>query len=261
MEKIKKEGRIMIKQIFMLALFLGIAQVGIVFAEAMTASQILERVEDVQWAESSRATMRQTIITARGTERSFTMVTYAIGGNEKQLIRYTEPARVKGSSFLMLNEGDDIWFHTPETGRTRKLASHMKRRRMMGSDFSYEDMAGSRWIRDFEATLLGTETERNRICYNLKLVPTPEGPAYSKMLLWIDKENFIPLRVDYYDEGGRILKRLTMDRIEEIGGRITPMKFTMENLQEGGKTIIEITEIEFDIPISKEMFTPGGMGR
>lgn len=250
----------MIKQILVLLLFLGVAQPGAVFA-GISADEILRRAEEVQWAESSRATMRQTIISARGVERSFTMVAYTLGGNEKQLVRYLEPARVKGSVFLSLNEGDDIWFHTPKTGRTRKLASHMKRRRMMGSDFSYEDMAGRNWVRDFEATLLGTQTERGRISYHLKLVPTPEGPAYSKMLLWIDKENFIPLRADYYDEDDRLLKRLTMDRIEEIDGRITPMKFTMENLQEGGRTIIEIMEIEFDIPLSEEMFTPGGMER
>ena len=251
----------MIKQILMLVLFLGVIQPGAVFAQGITASQILERVEETEWAETSRSIVEKTIITARGDERSFAMVTYAIGDGEKQLIRYTAPARVKGSSFLMLNEGDDIWFHTPRTGRTRKLASHMRRRRAMGSDFSHEDMAGRNWIRDFEATLLGEESQGGRICYHLQLVPTPEGPAYSRMLLWVDQENFIPLRIDYYDEDDRLLKRLTMDRIEEIDGRITPLKFTMENIQEGGKTIIEVMEIEFDILLDEEMFTSRTLGR
>ena len=249
-------------KIFCGTIALIIGMIGFSFAqESITADEILKQVEDAEWAESSRSTVEKTIITAGGDERSFAMVTYTIGGNEKQLIRYIEPARVRGSAFLMLNEGDDIWFHTPRTGRTRKIASHMRRRRAMGSDFSYEDMAGKSWIRDFEAMLLGEEHEGGHICYHLKLVPTPEGPAYSKMLLWVDKENFIPLRIDYYDEDERLLKRLTMDRIEEIDGRITPMKFTMENIQEGGKTIIEIIEIEFDIPLDEEMFTSRALGR
>jgi len=249
------------KTVFFVILFLLLQFNALSAQQPVTASEILERVDEVQWAETSRSTVEKTIVSALGDERSFTIVTYAIGGNEKQLMRYTEPAKVRGSAFLMLNDGDDIWFHTPRTGRTRKIATHMRRHRAMGSDFSYEDMAGRNWIRDFEATLLGEESERGRICYHLKLVPTPEGPAYSKMLLWVDKEDFIPLRIDYYDEDEKLLKRLLMNKIEEIEGRMTPMEITMENLQEGGKTIIEVIEIEFDIPLDEEMFTSGALGR
>ena len=131
----------------------------------------------------------------------------------------------------------------------------------MGSDFSHEDMGGGDWQRNFTATLIGEERENDRLCYKLKLIPTPEGPAYSKMFLWVDKERLLPLRVYYYDEDERLLKRLLINEIEEIDGRMTPMKFTMENLQEGGKTTIEVMEIEFDIPLDNRMFTTEEMKR
>ena len=41
----------------------------------------------------------------------------------------------------MLNDGDDIWTYFPRTRRVRKLASHAKKQKVPGSDFSFGDFS------------------------------------------------------------------------------------------------------------------------
>ncbi|MCK4957019.1 MAG: outer membrane lipoprotein-sorting protein [Candidatus Cloacimonetes bacterium] len=171
---------------------------------------------------------------------------------------YTAPVRVKGDKILMLNDGDDIWFYTPKTDRVRHLASHAKKRKVQGSDFSYEDMSGGNLAEDYNCKLLGTEKIADRGCYKLELSPKPSGPHYSKLILWADTERFITMRIDYY-ENNELLKRLTMSDVHNIDDRWVALKMVMKNLLEGGETVMEITEIEFDIEIEDNIFTTNNL--
>lgn len=188
------------------------------------------------------------------------METWAKDRNDKQLMVYTAPKRVKGDKILMLNDGDDIWFFTPKTDRVRHLASHAKKQKVQGSDFAYEDMSGGEIEKDYTYELLGEENIDNVQCYKFKLIPTATGPSYAKLILWADKEKFLTMRIDYY-EPDEILKRLRMYDVHNIDGHWTPFKMVMKNLQDGSETVMETIEIEFDIEIADKLFTTKNLKR
>ena len=204
--------------------------------------------------------MRQVIITFGGKKRTLEMQAYTKNKNEKQLIVYTAPMRVKGDKILMLNEGDDIWFYTPKTDRVRHLASHARRQKVQGSDFAYEDMAGGNIEDDYTYKLLGEEKVLGTECYKIELIPTESGPHYSKLILWADKEKFLTRQIDYYEKG-ELLKRLQCLDVQNIDGHWTAMKLVMKNLQEGGETVIGTVEIKFDLDLDDEIFTTRNLKR
>lgn len=223
-------------------------------------TEIIQAVDRNERLESSRSTGKQIITTSSGSERTLEMEMYTKDQNDKQLTVYTGPARVRGDKILMLDDGDDIWFYTPKTDRVRHLASHARRQKVQGSDFAYEDMAAGNWEEDFTHSLSGHETIDGNECWHITSVPTPEGPGYARLESWVDKQTYVPIRVDYYEEDG-ILKRLTMSDIEEFDGHWVPKTMHMENLRDGGETTIVLEEMEVNIDLDDGMFTTNYLKR
>lgn len=229
-------------------------------AQELSPGQIVARIDSTERVAASEGQYRQVITTPGGKTRILEMTAYSRDRNDKQLLIYTGPRRVKGDKILMLNEGDDVWFYTPRTDRVRHLASHARRSKVQGSDFAYEDMAGGSIEEDYTYTLAGQERVEGATCHKFELVPTESGPHYEKLLLWTDAEKFVTRRIDYFDEG-ELLKRLTASDVREIDGHWYAMKMVMTNLQEGGQTAMETLEISFDVELSDELFTTANLKR
>jgi len=229
-------------------------------ADELTVVEIIRKIDATERLASSEGVFEQTIITSGGKKRTLKAKMYSRDRNDKQLMIYIDPRRVKGDKILMLNEGDDIWFYTPKTDRVRHLASHARRRKVQGSDFAYEDMAGGSIEEDYACKLLGEGEVDEVVCYQLELIPTESGPHYSKLILWAEKEKFVTRRIDYYEEG-ELLKRLTTGDVRRIDGHWYPMEMVMRNLQEGGETGMKTVEMQFDVELADELFTTQALKR
>lgn len=233
---------------------------GALRAQELTPEEIIRRIDDTERVVSSEGMMKQTITTSGGKKRTLEMKAYSRDRNDKQLMIYTGPKRVKGDKILMLNNGDDIWFYTPKTDRVRHLASHARRQKVQGSDFAYEDMSGGTFEEDYTCILLGEEEIDGTGCYKFELVPTENGPHYSRLVLWADKGKFHSIRIDYYEDD-ELLKRLKLYDIQMIDGHWYAMRLVMTNLQEGGETVMETVDIKFDLDLDDAIFTTNYLKR
>jgi len=169
------------------------------------------------------------------------------------------PRRVKGQAILMLNNADDIWAYFPRTQRVRKLATHAKKQKMQGSDFSYEDMgSGDAFINDYIPKKLPDEKMEGYDCYKLELTRKADSDiSYSRLIMWVIKENFLPVVIDYYEENNpaRLQKRLIASDIRVIDGIPTAMKLVMHNKNDNTQTEMEILEVKYNIPLDDTMFS------
>jgi len=226
-----------------------------VLSETLTAKQIMKKAKEVQQVPASWSVAEETIITGGGSKRTFLIEMWTKDNSEKQLMIYKEPARVRGVKFLFLEDGDEIYTYFPKTDRVRHLASHMKRQKMMGSDFSYEDMTFGDIEEDYKSyKLLGSEEMEDVDCWVVEAIPSKSGPHYSKMIIRVQKSNFVTRRIDYYEDGD-LRKRFKAERIEVIDGIPTPLDYEMKNLMDGGYTAFKTKEIKYDVSPSDVMFT------
>jgi len=232
-------------------------------AQELTGPQIISRVDDLLNPESSRALSKMTIQTTSGNQRTFVYESWSKNRGEKNLIRYKEPSRVKDQATLMLNHADDIWMYFPRTRRVRKLATHAKKQKMEGSDFSYEDMgSGDSFIKDYTSKRLDDQTLDKMDCYQVEMKANIEADvSYSRLLMFIIKENFVPVRIEYYDDKNpeRLLKTLVQSDIREIQGIPTAMKMTMINEIDKSETDMELLEIQYNLDIKDDLFTERGL--
>lgn len=233
--------------------------------EALTGDDIVRKVNQTFNQETGYAKARMTIVTTSGSKRTFVYESWSKNSGEKNLVRYLEPGRVKGQATLMLNHADDIWMFFPRTQRVRKLASHAKKQKMQGSDFSYEDMgSGDAFIEDYTAERLADETMEGKDCFRLGLSRKPESDAgYSRLELWVLKDIFVPLAIDYYDDKDpkRLLKRLVQSDIRDVDGVPTAFRIVMLNRNDNTQTEMELLEARYNLPLEDSMFTERALKR
>ena len=236
---------------------------GTLHSQELTGKQIINKVNELMSQETIYSKSKMTIVTTSGKTRTFEYESWSKDNGEKNLIRYLAPSRVKGQATLMLNHADDIWAYFPRTKRVRKLATHAKKQKMQGSDFSYEDMgSGDTFIKDFTPKRLKVEKMEGNNCYKLELIRKKDSDlSYSRLIIWVIKKNFVPIVIDYYDESdpGFLLKRLVQSDIQIIDGIPTPMKIVMYNKQNNTQTSMELIEVNYNIPLKDEMFTERGL--
>jgi len=239
----KSENRFIKIIVILNILFLFIFNILIISnGQELTAEEIINKVNELINQDTVQAKVKMTITTSSGRERSFIY-----------------------DSYMMLNYAEDIWIYFPRTKRVRKLASHAKSQKMEGSDFSYEDTGASdAFIKDFSSKKLGSEKKEGYDCYKIEMTRKEGSEAgYSRLIMWIIKENLFPVVIDYYDSNdpNLLIKTLIQYDIREIDGVPTAMKMVMFNQQENSKTSIEMLEVKYNVELDDSLFTERNLKR
>ncbi|WP_027339829.1 outer membrane lipoprotein-sorting protein [Halonatronum saccharophilum] len=229
-----------------LILFIGVSS-NFVLAEGLTATEIMERVDDNEYIESARMEAKM-IIEDRGRKRVNEFYSYLQG--ENSLSEFTNP-RDRGTRYLKL--GNDLWMYFPAAEDLVSISGHMMRDGMMGSDFSYEDSVESQQLSElYHFELKGEEIINGGETYVI-LATAREGEdvSYYQRKIWVDQERFVMLRGEYFSTSGRLLKEMEVKEVQEFrDGRYFPIEVVMnDKLRQGSRTTMKVTEIDFDYDI------------
>ena len=183
-------------------------------------------------------------------------------GQDYYLIYITSPARDKGQVFLKRKM--ELWNWMPSIGRMIKLPPSMMMQSWMGSDFTNDDLLKqSSIVTDYIHEIIGEEVIENYDCWKINLTPKPEAPVvWGKIIIWITKENYLELKVEYFDETEELVNTMIGSKVKNVGDRFIPMKLEMMPADKpGNKTIFEYIEIEFDKQIDDRFFSKQNMKR
>ena len=139
----------------------------------------------------------------------------------------------------------------PALDLVNRIAAGDKRTSFAGSHFLYEDISG-RGIDEDTHELIEVSDEY----FVLKNTPKdPENVEFSSYIIWIDRNNFMPVKAEYYDknqEKYRIIKAL---KVENIQGHPTITLSEAKNLITGGRTVAQFSKIKYDIGLTEDLFT------
>jgi len=226
-------------------------------AQDKLAINIIQAVTELMSPENMKSTGTQTIVTSSGKTRTFEFESYMGGKGQSSLTRYTKPAAIRGQAFLTLNNADDIWTYFPRTKRVRKLASHAKKQKVQGSDFTYEDMgSGDVFMTKFTPKSQGEEIINGDICWKIELIGIPEqDPPYPKIVMWARKSDYSPVKLDYFNDNDFNSKTLLLSDIKIIEGLPTAMKVLMVDHKEHSSTSMETLEATYKWEPPKGFFS------
>ncbi|MCK5201150.1 MAG: outer membrane lipoprotein-sorting protein [Spirochaetales bacterium] len=230
---------------------------------AQTGSEIMQNVIDAQKVNSSAMDIQMTLIDEDGSTGTRRIQTLILNENDltKTITLFLEPASVRNTRFLTVeNEGraDDQWIFLPALRKVKRIAAGERDGSFMGSDFSYSDMGASgSTIDDSTQTILKEEDYNGRNCFVVESIPNPgTDNNYGKYISWVDKISWLTLKVEFYSKDRRTqIKELNSENISNENGQWIAKKITMETLESGHKTVLEIKQVKYDIPLNSGFFT------
>jgi outer membrane lipoprotein-sorting protein len=227
-------------------------------AETPSATEIMEQSKQANQAQTQVSEISMLLIDKKGKEQTRAIQIWSVRteGEAKSLTRFTKPNKVKGTGFLVHGEGEDAkrWLYMPKSKKTRMIPEGDKDKSFMGTDFTYYDLSPH----DIDGSVYDPVVEENVgdvACY--KVVGRSKNldeSMYGKVVQWVRQDNFVPIKVDFYDKSGDLLKQSEVLDLQNIGGNWTPMKMQMHNVQINHKTLMTIEEVEFDTEIPDRYF-------
>ena len=167
---------------------------------------------------------------------------------DKSLIVFDQPKDVAGTALLTYTHksaDDDRWLYLPALKRVKRIASSNKSGPFMGSEFAYEDL-GSQEVEKYTYKHLRDETLDGKDCFVLERYPKDKESGYTRMVVWMDKAEYRPLKLEYYDRKKSLLKTLTLSEYEKYLGKFwRPGKLDMVNHQTGKSTTLLFKNYKF----------------
>jgi len=179
------------------------------------------------------------------------------GDGDKNLTIFDHPRDVKGTAFLSFSHTltpDDQWLYLPALKRVKRVSSSNKSGPFMGSQFAYEDLTSFE-VDKYGYKYLHDEKLGNNDTFVVENYPNYEHSGYQRQIVWIDKQHYIPLQVEYYDRKNDLLKTLRFNGYRQYLDQYwRAQEQVMENHQNGKVTILTLTDYQFRTGLEERDF-------
>jgi len=216
-------------------------------------------LRDQGWTDS-KAQLKMILKNKQGeeSERSIRIDTLEVDGDgDKSLSVFDAPKDIKGTAFLSYTHSvtpDDQWLYLPALKRVKRIASANKSGPFVGSEFAYEDLS-SQEVEKYTYKFLREESLDGRDTFVIEAYPVYENSGYTRQVVWIDKEMYQPLRIDYYDRKNAELKTLIASEWKQYLDKYwRPGRMEMVNHQTGKSTTLLWTNYEFKTGLEERDF-------
>lgn len=223
-------------------------------SDAARVKEILNKVDRLWRGSTSVGQMEMEVVTAHWS-RTLRMKVYT-EGMDRSLVRITYPAKEEGVATLKVD--NNIWNYLPKIKRVTKVPASMMLGSWMGSHFTNDDVVkDSQYVRDYD-TKITFEGERDgQEILELTLYPKPEAPVvWGKIVSIIRAEDYIPLKMIYFDEEGEEVRVMDFGEIKEMGGRTIPSVLSMRPLDKPEEyTRVTYLDITFDVDLKSDLFS------
>jgi hypothetical protein len=208
---------------------------------------------------------------ARGRSSSRAFVSQTLDGTgdveDKGLIVFREPRDIEGTALLThsnTERDDDQWIFLPAFNRVRRISASGQSNSFVGSEFSFEDMRSPtvekysyRWLRDEPCPGAPGLT-----CWVNERFPNDRESGYSRIVSWIDQDEYRIWKADYYNRRGEFLKTLTVSEFRLYKNRFWRAHILrMENHQNSKSTDLVWNTYDFEVRLNERDFTTRALER
>ncbi|HRZ31297.1 MAG TPA: outer membrane lipoprotein-sorting protein [Flavobacterium sp.] len=238
------------KSRFQTAVITAIIVAGGVFsANAQDASTILKKMDDVMYSPKDMIGNNKIILIDKNGKEETREATVQQKGNDKRMFRFTSPASQAGISVLSL-PNDVMYLYLPAFGKERRIATSAKNQNFAGTDFSYDDMESVLFSVKYTPKLVKTEDN----VFVLELTPVGGKSDYSKVMVQVNKTDYYPELMEYYDKGNTKVKEAKYT-FKKIGNYWNAAEIEMTDLKKNHKTKMQMSDVKYDMGLTDDDFT------
>jgi outer membrane lipoprotein-sorting protein len=221
---------------------------------------------DTGWVDSTND-LQMILRNAQGQEskRAIRLKTLEImDDGDKSMSIFDTPRDVKGTAFVSYTHAitpDDQWLYLPALKRIKRISSANKSGPFMGSEFAYEDIS-SQEIEKYTYKWLRNEILNGKNVFVIERYPVYKHSGYKRMIAWIDKEIYMPLKIEFYDRKDALLKTLTVhDYKQYLEQYWRPDRQEMINHQSKKNTTLLWSNYQFKTGLTNRNFDKNSLKR
>jgi len=221
---------------------------------------------DTGWLDST-SKMKMVLKNRQGEESSRLIrlkILEVNGDGDKSLTIFDSPRDIKGTAFLSFSHAivpDDQWLYLPALTRVKRISSSNKSGPFMGSQFAYEDLASFE-VAKFKYKFLRDEKLGNIDTFVIENYPQYKYSGYTRQIVWIDTQRYIPLKIEFYDRKNDLLKTLLFNDYKQYLNKYwRAHEQTMNDHQNGKSTQLTWTDYQFKTGLSDRDFQKSSLKR
>ena len=194
------------------------------------------------------------------TTKKFVLFRLGSPGDSKTLVRFTDPAEIRGVTLLSYNHKGDTdrqWLYIPATQRTRSVTPRERSEKFAGTDFTYEDVE-ERVLDDFHYRLLSeNETIDGHKTYKVEAKPEDASRSqYGHIYYWVGQDVPVILHAEMYDREGKLVRELHASSLKKVSGIWGARHVEMQSVAEKTRTVLTVDEAKFNQHLDEKLFTP-----
>lgn len=231
-----------------------------VFSQNENATEIVRKSDQLMQGDSYISTMTMKIVRPSW-DRTITFKSWG-KGRDLALSYVQAPAADKGQTFL--KRTNEMWTWNPKINRLIKLPPSMLAQGWMGSDYSNDDiLKESSIVVDYHHKLLKEEKYEGYDCWVIQMTPKEDAAVvWGKVISYIAKGKYFPLKVQYYNEDGDLVKSHLNSEVKKMDDREIPTKTIVQPADEPNKkTIVTIEKMDFNVNLLDKFFSQQNMKR
>jgi outer membrane lipoprotein-sorting protein len=234
-----------------------------VAAQLPEATEIMNKSRELTLTGSMSSSISLTITEKNGSvrKRNISIITKSFpDGSEKRLIKFIEPADVRGTSLLVVdnkNSADEMWIYLPALKKTRRIVSSEKGKSFMSSEFSNSDMS-SPSISDFSYKHLAVSGKDGM--WVIESTPINSDKAdeygYSRKISWFSSDTWQLVKMEYYNYDNQLYKIIEVNGVQPLAdGKYIIKDMDAKNLVTGRSSEIMFDKIATNAKIDDSVFS------
>jgi len=175
---------------------------------------------------------------------------------DRILLTVQSPADVQGTKLLTwghADRDDEQWLYMPAIKRIKRISAKLKQGSFMGSEFAYEDLAGTD-INKFKHKHIRDEKFDGRPVWVVQRSAKDSDSGYSKEVIWYDQEYKAAVKALFYDRKNELLKTASFQGYKKINKWWRPTRVKMSNAQTKNHSTMTWNDRTLKVDISESDF-------
>ncbi|WDE09104.1 outer membrane lipoprotein-sorting protein [Thalassomonas viridans] len=195
------------------------------------AQQLLEFIDSLRGYQDQSFTFDLSNVSFKDNEQKHRNKLAVKVLSDASLVEFTAPARSKGRKIL--KQAQNMWIRFPGTRNVLRISPAQ---RLLG-EASNGDVTGTNFSQDYSASYEGMEMLDDKQVLKLKLDAKHDKATYKQVMFYLDSENKLPLRSDFYARSGKLAKQAYYTMFKEFDGdlKLHRMKL-VDPIMEGSYT-------------------------
>ena len=163
---------------------------------------------------------------------------------DNTIVMTTAPAAERGQTMLV--KGQDLWVFMPNVSQAVRLPLSQR----LTGQLANGDLARANFSGDYDPELLRIETLEGKEYYVLELTAVNRRVTYHRVMYWVEKDSYRPLKAEFYALSGSLLKTAHYRDFVEMAGMERPSRLFMQDpLKSGSHSLMEYSNMQLrDLP-------------